>query len=294
MLFSVIILTKNEAANLQVCLSSLVDLKAEIFIVDSGSTDQTLEIARRANCHIVRHSWETYAKQLNWALDNLPITTPWTIRLDADEHLTPELISELSEVIPDTPSEVCGYRVKRRVLFMGRWIRHGGYYPTWLLRVWRTGLGTCEQLWMDEHIILSEGKVVNLKHDIVDENHKGLTFWTDKHNRYADREVKDMLGIQLGEGSNCRLLDTDFSQAGQRRWVKKNLYARSPLFLRAFVYWLLRYTVGLGFLDGIEGLIFHFLQGFWYRFLVDAKLYNLQRINRRTATAEPSPIELLD
>jgi glycosyltransferase involved in cell wall biosynthesis len=272
MLLSVIIMTKNEAANLPTCLVSLQALNAEIFIVDSGSSDRTTEIAKEAGCQIFYHPWVNHAKQFNWALQNLPITTPWIMRLDADEHLTPELVAELQSTLPQAPKEITGYEVKRRVFFMGRWIRHGGYYPTWLLRVWRTGLGTCEQRWMDEHIILSEGKVVNLKNDIIDENKKGLTFWTGKHNSYADREVKDLFGII--EEEQDELLDrTLTSQASQRRWVKKNLYARSPLFLRAFIYFLMRYIIGLGFLDGKEGLIFHFLQGFWYRFLVDAKIY---------------------
>ena len=279
MLLSVIILTKNEESNLPTCLESLKFLAADVYIIDSGSTDKTVEIAKRFNCKVFEHPWETYAAQLIWALATLPITTPWTMRLDADERLTPELVAELQQTLPSSLANVGGYQVKRRVFFMGRWIRHGGYYPTWLLRIWRSGLGTCEQLWMDEHIVLSKGKVVNLKHDIIDENHKGLTFWTDKHNRYADREVLDILSTRSETDSN--LLDVEqFSQAKQRRWVKNSLYNSFPLFLRAFIYWLLRYTVGLGFLDGTEGLIFHFLQGFWYRFLVDAKIYEIRRKNR--------------
>lgn len=275
---SVIILTRNEKANLPNCLASLQTMKAEIFIVDSGSTDGTMEIAQQFGCQVFQHPWENYAKQLNWALQNLPITTPWIMRLDADERLTPELAEELKQVLPETPKDITGYQVKRRVFFMGRWIRHGGYYPTWLLRVWRTGIGTCEQRWMDEHIVLSQGNIANLTHDIIDENQKGLSFWVDKHNRYADREVKDLLTITL-ESDDPLLKKGQLSQASQRRWVKTNLYARSPLFLRAFLYFLMRYTIGLGFLDGIEGLIFHFLQGFWYRFLVDAKIYELRNRN---------------
>lgn len=283
---SVIILTKNEAANLSICLSSLQALDAEVYIVDSGSTDETIDIAQSFGCHVFEHPWENYAKQLNWALNNLPIKTPWTMRLDADERLMPELVSELQQILPNSPTEVGGYQLKRRVFFMGRWIRHGGYYPTWLLRVWRTGIGTCEPLWMDEHIVLSEGKIASLKNDIIDENHKGLTFWTDKHNRYADREVKDMLATHVDKSEDQLLTADDFSQANQRRWVKKNLYARSPLFLRAFIYWLSRYIIGLGFLDGTPGLIFHFLQGFWYRFLVDAKLYSM-RMEKQTPSVQP-------
>ncbi|MEM7063168.1 MAG: glycosyltransferase family 2 protein [Cyanobacteria bacterium P01_B01_bin.77] len=275
-LISVIVLTKNEEPNLAICLDSLKILDADVYIVDSGSTDGTLDIAKQYGCKIFENPWKNYATQLNWALSALPINTPWTMRLDADERLTPELVTELQQLLPNSPDSIGGYQVKRRVFFMGRWIRHGGYYPTWLLRIWRSGIGTCEQLWMDEHIVLSEGKVVNLQNDIIDENQKGLTFWTDKHNRYADREVLDILADHAPTDGN--LLDVQqFSQAKQRRWVKTSLYNRFPLFLRAFIYWLLRYTIGLGFLDGLEGLIFHFLQGFWYRFLVDAKIYELLR-----------------
>jgi glycosyltransferase involved in cell wall biosynthesis len=276
MLLSVIILTKNEESNLPTCLASLQKLNAEIFIVDSGSTDRTIEIAKEYGCQVFQHSFENHAKQLNWALQNLPVKTSWIMRLDADERLTPQLTKELKQILPNTPREINGFQVKRRVFFMGRWIRHGGYYPTWLLRVWRTGNGTCEQRYMDEHIVLSQGKIANLKYDIIDENHKGLSFWVDKHNNYADREVKDMLDMAT-EQSDPLLEKGQLSQATQRRWVKQNLYGRFPLFVRAFFYFLLRYTIGLGFLDGVEGLIFHFLQGFWYRFLVDAKIYELQK-----------------
>ena len=274
MLLSVIILTKNEEANLLNCLNSLQKLNAEIFVVDSGSTDQTVEIAQKAGCQVFEHPFENQAKQLNWAIQNLPIATPWLMRLDADERLTPELAEELKLVLPQTSDDITGYQVKRRVFFMNRWIRYGGYYPTWLLRIWRTGLGTCEQRWMDEHIVLSQGKVANLQHDIIDDNKKDLSFWIDKHNRYADREVKDLLNMVV-EQDDPLLKKGQLSQASQRRWIKKNFYGRSPLFLRAFLYFLMRYTIGLGFLDGKEGLIFHFLQGFWYRFLVDAKIYEI-------------------
>ncbi|NEQ52811.1 MAG: glycosyltransferase family 2 protein, partial [Leptolyngbya sp. SIO3F4] len=205
--------------------------------------------------------------------------SPWIMRLDADERLTPELAEELIEVLPKASKDITGYQVKRRVFFMGRWIRYGGYYPTWLMRIWRTGYGTCEQRLMDEHIVLSEGRIANLEYDIIDDNQKCLSFWIDKHNRYADREVQDILAARnkvQGDG----LAVKQFSQAKQRRWIKTNLYSRFPLFSRAFIYWLLRYTIGLGFLDGVEGLVFHFLQGFWYRFLVDAKLYEILKVKK--------------
>ena len=275
-MISIIILTRNEEVNLPACLTSLQQLEAEIFIVDSGSTDRTVEIAKDSNCQVFEHPFENQAQQINWALENLRIKTPWIMRLDADERLTPELVEELNQILPQTPANITGYQVKRRVFFMGRWIRYGGYYPTWLLRIWRTGIGTCEQRWMDEHIVLSKGKIANLEYDIIDENNKGLNFWIDKHNSYANREVKDML--TMGSLATDSLIKKgQLSQASQRRWVKQNLYRRSPLFVRSFLYFFMRYTLGLGFLDGTEGLIFHFLQGFWYRFLVDAKIYELKK-----------------
>ena len=284
MMLSIIILTYNEEANLSTCLASLKQLEAEAFIVDSGSDDKTVEIAKEWGCQVFHNPFQNQAQQLNWAIQYLPIQSPWIMRLDADERLMPELVEELKQVLPTTPKSITGYQLKRRVFFMGRWMRHGGYYPTWLLRVWRTGLGTCEQRWMDEHIVLSQGKIADLQYDIIDENQKGLSFWVEKHNRYADREVKDMLDLSL-EQDNL-LEQTQFVQANQRRWVKKNLYGRSPLFLRAFIYYLLRYTIGLGFLDGVEGLIFHFLQGFWYRFLVDAKIYEIEKKSTLSAQGD--------
>jgi glycosyltransferase involved in cell wall biosynthesis len=277
-LLSVVILTHQEEANIGICLDSLKGLAADVFIVDSGSTDATAAIAERAGARVVCHPFENHARQLNWALDTLPIATPWVMRLDADERLTPELVEELQSVLPSASRDVSGLMVKRRVYFWGRWIRHGGYYPTWLLRIWRRGKAHCEQRWMDEHMVLDGGTILNLRHDLIDENHKGLGFWTDKHNRYADREVKDLLAQESGAPDVEASVNAPLEgQPVRRRWMKLNVYARAPLFLRAFLYWFYRYVILLGFLDGRPGLVFHFLQGFWYRFLVDAKLEEWKR-----------------
>lgn len=272
---TVVILTKDEGLNLPIGLATLADLGAEVVIVDSGSSDDTVRIADEGGCRIYHRPWTTYADQLNWALSVPPISTQWVMRLDADERLTSELVAELKARLPTLPEDVTGLLVKRQVWFWGRWIRHGGYYPTWLLRVWRNGVARCEDRWMDEHMVLAHGRTLRLEHDIIDENHKGLTFWTDKHNRYADREVKDLLAI--AERSNGTGTERPADQAGRRRWVKETLYARAPLFWRAFAYWAYRYFLRLGFLDGRPGLVFHFLQAFWYRMLVDAKIHEKRR-----------------
>ncbi|MEY4878535.1 MAG: hypothetical protein RJB62_3 [Pseudomonadota bacterium] len=269
---SVIILTKDEEANLPYALESLKPLGAKIYIVDSGSTDRTRAIAERHGCIVLANPFTTHAKQINWALDNLPIETEWVLRLDADEWLTPELVAELARKLPTLPPDITGLMLKRRVYFWGRWIRHGGYYPTWLLRVWRRGAARCEDRDMDEHMLITNGHIGDLEHDLVDENHKGLAFWIDKHNRYSDKEV-----TALRTGTVHTHATEVGASVARKRKLKNGLYGRAPRFLRAFLYWAFRYVLQLGFLDGKAGFVFHFLQGFWYRLVVDAKLEEAER-----------------
>ncbi len=275
---AVLILTHNEEQNIRKCIESILPLTGRIFIVDSGSTDETVSIARSMGATVTAHEWSTYAEQFNWGLDHFDFGTEWVMRMDADEELTPGLIDELHQVLEHPAPDLTGIFVRRRVYFLGRWIRYGGYYPTWLLRVFRWDVGRCETQWMDEHIVVREGRTIRLYADIIDRNNKDLTFWTDKHNQYASREVRDVIERQRERHTDQGLTPSlRGSQAQARRWAKENLYERSPLFLRAFAYFTYRYLFRLGFLDGVEGLIFHFLQGFWYRFLVDAKLYEQRK-----------------
>lgn len=274
---SVLILTHNEEKNIAKCIASILPLTPHIFVVDSFSDDRTVEICRQHNVQVKQRIFTTHADQFNWGLDNFDFPTDWVMRMDADEELTDGLVKALGEYLVDPPAGVSGIYIKRRVYFMGRWIRHGGYYPTWLLRVFRKGVGRCEALWMDEHIVLDRGDAIKIHEDIIDKNNKDLTFWTDKHNKYASREVLDVLNKQKGESGGTLEAKVGDNQAQARRWMKDKVYARTPLFVRPFLYFIYRYFIRLGFLDGREGLIFHFLQGFWYRFLVDAKLYERRR-----------------
>lgn len=282
-LLNVIVLTHQEELNLPHALRSLQGLDCDVFVVDSGSTDRTVQIARAFGAHVLEHAFESQARQLNWALDTLPLRAGWTLRLDADERLTDELAAEIARLLVSAPAGIDGYLIKRRVYFWGRWIRFGGYYPTWLLRLWRTGKARCEETWMDEHMVVNGGSIARLTHDLIDENHKGLTFWIDKHNRYSDREI-----MAVGQSS----AQSDGARVGgavaRKRFLKNVVYGRSPLFLRAIGYWFLRYFVLLGFLDGRAGFVFHFLQGFWYRLIIDAKIYErrVAKLSRQGAAAE--------
>lgn len=278
---AVLILTANEEKNIGKCVRSLLPLTNRIFVVDSGSTDGTVALCRELGVTVAERAWTTYADQFNWGLDHFDFGTDWVMRMDADEELMPELVDALRAFLASPDPEVTGVYIRRRVYFMGRWIRHGSYYPTWLLRVFRTGVGRCEALWMDEHIVLSRGRSIEIAADIIDKNNKDLTFWTDKHNKYASREVRDI--VERRRDADDGVLESGLGQgqASRRRWLKDNVYSRMPLFVRPFLYFFYRYFVRLGFLDGREGLIFHFLQGFWYRFLVDAKLYEWRRTHGR-------------
>ncbi len=286
---SVLILTGNEEKNIEKCLKSIAPLGARVYLIDSLSTDNTVAIAESLGATVLSRGWTTHAGQFNWGLANAGISTPWTMRMDADEEMTPELVGALRKFMETAQADVSGLYIRRRVYFMGRWIRHGGYYPTWLLRVFRTGKGACETLFMDEHIVLSEGRAISVEADIIDKNNKDLTFWTNKHNSYASLEVLDILNKEQAAASGTAqagVLNASVTgmQDSTKRWAKDNLYLKTPLFVRPFLYFTYRYFFRLGFLDGTQGLIFHFLQAFWYRFLVDAKLYE-HRLRARNPDA---------
>ena len=268
---TLIVLTKDEELNLPHCLKSSAEHVAQIIVVDSNSTDGTLAIARHYGADIYDHPFTNQAEQFNWALDNAKIAGEWVLRLDADEVMSPELWKEIETAIQNAPPEICGFYLKRRVYFMGKWIRHGGYYPTWLLRLFRNGKARSEDRAMDEHIVLSEGRALQLQNDFKDKNRKKLKWWLAKHRNYAAREARAM----LDEKHFRERPDLGGGQPERKRWLKNNLYLRLPIFIRPFLYFIYRYFLRAGFLDGGRGLVFHFLQGLWYRFLVDAKYAKL-------------------
>ncbi len=281
---SVVILTYNEEINIEKCLQSIHGWVEDIFIVDSYSTDKTVEIAKKYTDKIYQHPFKNHAKQLNWALWNLETEAEWILRLDADEIVTPELRNELIANIHKISDDISGLYVRRRVFFMDKWIKHGGYYPTWLLRIWRKDKAYCEERWMDEHIKVTEGNTVFLDNDIIDYNKKNLHWWISKHNNYATKEAIDILNLKHNilkhkmTSVSAKFFGT---QEQKKRWIKEKIYVNIPLFIRPFLYFIYRYFFKFGFLDGKEGLIWHFMQGFWYRFLVDAKIYEIEHVSKK-------------
>ncbi len=269
---SVIILTFNEEKHLLRCLDSLRPFTDRVFIVDSFSTDRTVEMARTWGAEVVQNAWVNYATQFNFGIQHNPFPTDWVMRMDADEYVLPELAAEINTRMATLSPEVGGVYVKRRVMFMDRWIRHGTYYPIWLLRLWRWGDGLCEEVWHDEHIKLTKGQSIEFEHDLVDHNLNNLTWWTQKHNHYSILEVINLLNYRYHFDADEKVQPRLFGSQEQRKRYLKERYAALPLFTRPVLYFLYRYVVRLGFLDGRSGFVWHFLQALWYRFLVDAKV----------------------
>lgn len=272
-----IILTLNEGRHLMRCLKSVKSISATVLVVDSFSTDDTVRIAKSNGARVVQHPFINYATQFNWALTQLDARVEWVLRLDADEYLTPMLVAEICEQLPLLGPQVHGVYCDRRMTFQGKLIRFGGVFPIRVLRLFRNGFGACENRWMDEHIKVVGG-TENFKGEIVDDNLNPLSWWITKHNGYASREAIDLLNLQyhfIPHDSVASLRIA--SEAGVKRWIKERIYARLPGGFRALVYFFYRYVLRCGFLDGSAGTAFHVLQGFWYRYLVDAKMAEVKR-----------------
>ncbi len=270
-MLDLIVLTYNEEVNLGYCLASAKGLARNIFVVDSGSTDKTVEIAQEHGAQVFTHPFKNQAEQFNWALDNLPLASDWILRLDADEYLSDELREELGAKLPQLDASITGLFIKFRMMFLQRWIRYGGYYPIWILRLFRRGVARYEQAEMDERLILEHGTTERLAHDFIHEDRKGLSAWLIKHDQYAIRQARELLRWkELGQSGDIRakLFGTYLERKRWMRWF----YARLPLFTRCIFYFIYRYFFRFGFLDGIPGLIYHGLHAGWFFFYIDARI----------------------
>lgn len=267
---TVIILTKNEENDIERCIRSVEGWVKRIVVVDSGSTDRTTDIAKDLGVEVVVHEpFLDYAKQFNWAIDHLEIKTTWVFRLDADEVVTPELRKELEgKLAKHHDDDVTGLMMRYKVSFLGRYLKHGGFYPFLKITIFKYGKGRFEDRAMGEHIVLSEGRCIDLKNDAIHYAFKSIDQYVLKHNWYATREVQDYFDVRSGREN--ALLD---GQPERAKKLRDGLYYRLPMFLRAKLFFWYRYYLRLGFLDGTPGYIFAFLQAYWYRTLVDAKIY---------------------
>lgn len=279
MRIAVVILTYNEEVHLARAIESVRSFASEIHVVDSFSTDSTVQIAEASGAKVLMRRFQSHSHQFAWALTQIGSSAEWIMRLDADEIIEHDLATKIQTDLPALPHDVVGVTFDRKHFFLGRWIRHGGRYPLTMLRLFRRGHGRVERLWMDEHIFVENGRTTHFDGGFADHDLKGVGAFVDKHNGYATREAVEVLGRELHLFDRRAELTVANSsrQAVIKRWWKQEVYRRLPFPLASFGYFLFRYVVQFGFLDGREGLVYHVLQGFWYRFLVGAKLTELKR-----------------
>ncbi len=271
----VLVLTRDEELNLEACLGSVASWVEQVFVLDSGSRDGTQAIAKRYGAQIFEHPFETHARQWLWALEHLPIAHEWILGLDADQRITAELREELAALFssPERLQNADGFFIKRRQVWRGRWIKHGTYYPKYLLKLFRkTRVQMDARDLMDHHFYVN-GVTRSLQNDLIEENLKenDLTFWIDKHNRYAKLLAQEEF-VKRTHAHAPLIRANVFGNPDERTlWLKQRWYSL-PLYVRPFLYFGYRYVWRLGFLDGKQGFLFHFLQAFWFRVLVDAHL----------------------
>ena len=279
-----IILTKNEEVNIRKCIESIRPIVKRIIVVDSGSDDATVSIAKQLGAEVLVNELRPflYAKQFLYGMEHGNITTKWVFRIDADEELTKESADEIEILCNENEkTDVNGIVVRFEVNFMGRAIRHGGVYPLRKLLLFKYGKGNIEDRCMDEHCVLFEGRSVEVTHDSLHHDDKGLSAWIDKHNNYSTREMQDYFNsvesaLATGLGKEHSL----DAKAKFKRFLRWKIYYKLPAGFRAWAYYFYRYYLRLGFLDGREGKIFCFMQAYWYRFLVDAKIYESEKAKK--------------
>lgn len=266
---TIVILTKNEEVNLKECLASVKGFAKRCVVIDSFSTDKTKEVAEEYGADFFVHKFQYYSKQFNWGLDNANITTKWTFRLDADERLTPPLCEELSSLMKQHENDdVNGFTMEALLFFMGKPIKHGGPQKRKLM-LFKTGKARVEDRKMDEHTILLEGRSVACKEKFLHYDFKDMTFWMNKLNWYATREMQDYFEFKKGKSTEIAVHDKEIESIRNKKF---GLYYRFPKFLRCWLIFVYTYIFQLGFLDGKEGFIYHWMYHRFYRTLVDAKI----------------------
>jgi glycosyltransferase involved in cell wall biosynthesis len=255
-MLSVLIPVRNEKSNIIACLDS-VRWADEIVVVDSGSTDGTVELAKSKGASIVQFHWNgKFPKKKNWALGNVPWKNEWVLILDADERITPELAAEIQQELKQPRAD--GYFINRRFMFLGKWIRHCGYYPSWNLRLFRHGRGRYETVQtsdtasgdneVHEHVVM-KGPTARLKQDMLHHAYPDIYTWMEKHNRYSNWEAEIEVRGQSARSEGQNIGGQLAKRRALREWSRR-------LPFRPALRFLYSYILKRGFLDGVEGYMF--------------------------------------
>ena len=277
--FSFIIISFNEEIHLPRLLSSIKSLNAATFLLDSGSTDNTLNIATAHSCTIKTNPFINHPTQWHFALTAFDIKTPWVICLDADQIVTSELLTLLENFVDENYKDVSGIYFNRKNIFKGKWLKHGGYFPLYLLKMFRVGVGYSDLNENMDHRFIVPGKTIIWKKGyLIEENYKEnkISFWLNKHNQYSDLVATEEWE-RLQELRTQTLKPNLFGSPDQKKAFLKSIWWKMPLYVRPFIYFFHRYFIQLGILDGKQGFVFHFLQAFWFRLVVDIKIDEIKK-----------------
>jgi glycosyltransferase involved in cell wall biosynthesis len=275
---TLLVTTRNEAANIERCLCSAHLFIDQIFVIDSESEDETVSIARKY-AEVVNLPYD-HSKIIpwiyQWGLDNLPIRNDWVMILEADQMLTPELKTELEQIFSRDSIQEDGFYVRRQQVFRGKALRFGGYGSKYMLKLFRRAAGELDPEETDTRVYV-KGMVGRLRSPIIEENRKedDILFYLQKHLRYADVFAREELR-RREEGFKWKQQPRLFGTPDQRVLWLKQLFFGLPLYIRPFIYFFYRYVILLGFLDGKQGAIFHFMQAFWFRLVWDIRLEELK------------------
>jgi glycosyltransferase involved in cell wall biosynthesis len=285
-LICTIILTYNEEKHIKRCIQSLSNIATKIIVVDSFSDDDTFNIAQSLGVEIFQNPFVNQAQQFQWAVDHCGIESEWILRLDADETIDETLSVNINDFIKHNGSGNNAAIFNRKHIFLGKWVKYGGRYPLPMLRLFRTGTAHVEQRWMDEHIVLDEGSSTVLDGGFLDDNLNSISWFIDKHNKYATREMIDIMLKRLQPDVESKITKASGFTIRLKRFLKQSVYMSLPYFVRPFLYFCYRYFLQLGFLDGSSGFAYHFMQGFWYRSLVDLKCKEIDIQWQKCSTSE--------
>ena len=267
---SAVIIARNEADNLPICLSAL-NFFDDILVVDDFSEDNTADIATRSGARVLSHAMKDFADQRNWAMENGNLKYDWVMHLDADEVLTPELINEISERLETADGDLAGFFVARKTMLGNRWLRYSATYPAWVLRLVHRERMKYAQVGHGEKLGSAKGRMEYLKNPFLHYNFsKGWTDWFDRHNRYSSLEAKNL----IEQASKLGFFNLFSSDPDIRRRALRVVSYRLPFrpWLRFFYVYFLR----LGFLDGKSGLTFTVLQSI-YEYMICLKVKELKR-----------------
>lgn len=292
---TVLFATRNEEANLERSLESVHGFADQILVIDSESADRTVEIARRYADEVVTLPYD-HSRIIpwifQWGLDNLSIRNDWVLLLEADQALPPALRDELAATLSGSGDgsgngpTADGFYIRRRQIFRGHPIRFGGYGHKYLLKLFRRDRGELDPQEQDTRVYV-RGRTAKLRTPLEEWNKKedAILFYLEKHLRYADAFAKEELERRRrgSEGLGWKLTPRLFGTSDERTLWLKSRYYRLPLYLRPFLYFGYRYFVLCGFLDGRDGFVFHFLQAFWFRLVVDIRLAELRAAHVETA-----------